>query len=220
MGYLDRFAIDGVGVPASNGDSFFVKDVGTQNSVVLNPTPAITSYTYGMTYEFVPRYNSTGATTVNINGIGEKPLLDCFGNNINTHLSTSRVAIIQYDGTNWRLATSDTIWDGTPNNTINWDLRTNLLTFGRNKNSVTCYVKGSDGTPSYRDFETCIVQAPTQSVSAYLKIVFTKDANGIFQMVSSGVVGSYMFFNFSRTDYTITNSGNCYLIDVWYVPVN
>lgn len=52
------------------GTLIYGVDTGTANAIVANISPAIASYTQGMTYRITINATNTGPTTVNLNGIG------------------------------------------------------------------------------------------------------------------------------------------------------
>jgi hypothetical protein len=71
------------------------------------PSPAITSYAAGVTVALVPDVSGTGgATTLNVNGLGAKPvkLADGSTNPASADLTAGRLYFLTYDGTQFRLA--------------------------------------------------------------------------------------------------------------------
>ena len=79
---------------------------GTANALTLALSPAITTYTAGMTIRFAPSNSNSGATTLNVNGVGAVAVLTpasaaCTGGEIkNGHLCT-----VTYNGAAWILQT-------------------------------------------------------------------------------------------------------------------
>lgn len=60
----------------------FYEDTGTPNSIILNAVghQPLISYTNGLKVRFYTSNSNTGATTVNIDGLGLKPIVDTFNN--------------------------------------------------------------------------------------------------------------------------------------------
>lgn len=84
------------------GDYFV--DTGSANAIVITPTTAITSYTAGRKYFVKVIANNTGATTINVNGLGTKTIKK----NVTVDLSTGdllagQIILVDYDGTNFQL---------------------------------------------------------------------------------------------------------------------
>jgi hypothetical protein len=52
---------------------------GTANAITLTPAPAISAYTDGLTYTFLPTNANTGATTISVSGLSPIQLLDGAG---------------------------------------------------------------------------------------------------------------------------------------------
>ncbi len=71
-------------------------------SIILNPAPA--SYYDGMCFAFKNLTQNTGAVTININGLGAKPVKKPNGNDIAAeNLKTGSIYTIRYNGTNFIL---------------------------------------------------------------------------------------------------------------------
>ena len=87
-----------------NSSSQTLSGVSGTNTIVGTLTPAITSYVAGQTFRFVSAGANTGATTININGLGAKSITKAG----NSPLSGSEIANgaaiqIVYDGTQFQL---------------------------------------------------------------------------------------------------------------------
>jgi len=119
---------------ASNGD--FFTDSGTSDTVVLttiSPKTASASYVDGERIVFYPNANSTGASTVNRDGLGVKNIKDEAGNTLSSGaLSTSSLFAARYflASTEFRqeptvdAATTKTLKSGRKNFFYNGELRT------------------------------------------------------------------------------------------------
>jgi len=85
---------------------------GTANAqtVTLSPTPL--AYTAGMRVRYIPSANNSGATTINVNGLGAKSIF--FGGQacVGGEFISGSVVEIQYDGTNFHLVSHAGGWVG------------------------------------------------------------------------------------------------------------
>lgn len=88
---------------AQNGSMNYVaSDSGSANAYVIAPSPAITSYVAGQVFHFKASANSTGATTLNVSGLGTKAI-QLAGSAITTAISTNGITSVIYDGTQFQL---------------------------------------------------------------------------------------------------------------------
>ena len=79
---------------------------GTANAQTLSLTPAITAYVAGQTFQFIPGNANTGATTININGVGAVAITK-YGTAAlaGGELTPGVVTTLKYDGTQFQLQT-------------------------------------------------------------------------------------------------------------------
>ena len=79
-------------------------DSGAANAYVLTPTVALSSYTAGLLVAFIPTVANTGASTINISGLGTKNIKGSAGNDpINGALAAGKPILLQYDGTQFEI---------------------------------------------------------------------------------------------------------------------
>jgi len=83
--------------------NYFV-DSGSADTIVITPTTALTAYTAGNYFFIKVAATNTGATTINVNGLGAKTLKK----NANSDLSAGdilagQIILVDYDGTNFQL---------------------------------------------------------------------------------------------------------------------
>lgn len=80
-------------------------DTGSANAMVVNDVvPAITSYSAGQGFRIKAGNTVTGATTVNISGIGTRSVKRTDGNDlVNRDILTGQISELVYDGTNFQL---------------------------------------------------------------------------------------------------------------------
>lgn len=82
-------------------------DTGSANVVVVAPTPAVKEYKKGMEIVTKIAVTNTGATTLNVSGLGAVAVkrLD-LGDLQSGDLLVGQIAIFAYDGTSWQLTNS------------------------------------------------------------------------------------------------------------------
>lgn len=88
-----------------NGSQQFVAtDTGTANAYAVALVPAATAYTGGMTVRFKVANANTGASTLNVNGIGAGTIKNESGGDLMPgDLLANQIAELVHDGTNFRL---------------------------------------------------------------------------------------------------------------------
>jgi hypothetical protein len=82
----------------------YVADTGAANAYVIAPSPAITAYTTGQVFVFKATLANTGASTVNVNGLGVKSIVKSVTTALVTgDILASQMCEIIYDGINFIL---------------------------------------------------------------------------------------------------------------------
>ncbi len=81
-----------------------IDDTGSANTYVIAPVPPIIAYAKYQTFKFIAKTANTGASTLNVNGLGAKALVK----DVNVALTTGDILAGQiitavYDGTNFQL---------------------------------------------------------------------------------------------------------------------
>lgn len=79
---------------------------GTGDAITLTLTPAIAAYAAGQAFRFVAQATNTGATTINVNGLGAKNIRHAENSNIvltGGSIIIGQVCEIVYDGAQFRL---------------------------------------------------------------------------------------------------------------------
>jgi hypothetical protein len=85
----------------------YVVDTGSANNIAISPLRAPTSYSAGLAYEVKVAVANTGATTVNVSGLGARALVRMNGQPLVAgDLATAGIALIVYDGVQFQLLTS------------------------------------------------------------------------------------------------------------------
>lgn len=70
--YANWRKLDSLLTGIASNTPFTKTDTGAVNAYVIALTPAITAYTDGLILAFVPANTNTGASTINVNGLGVK----------------------------------------------------------------------------------------------------------------------------------------------------
>lgn len=79
-------------------------DSGAANAYTLTPATPLVAYTSRMLAVFVPTANNTGASTLNVSGLGAKPIVSVAGIPlVSGDLTAGRFYSCFYDGTSFRL---------------------------------------------------------------------------------------------------------------------
>lgn len=96
---------------------------GTADAITLTPSPAITLYSAGMRFAFAATGTNTGATTVNVSGLGAKSVKTLLGAALAAgDITSGNVYSMTYDGTDFRVHESPKVLPvangGTGNTTV------------------------------------------------------------------------------------------------------
>lgn len=97
------------GIPGSvqNRQWSYAADTGAANAYAIALTPAVTAYTAGQDFTFKALNANTGASTLNVNGLGAKSIVHpnstaCVSGDI----LAGQLVTVRYDGTNFQLIAS------------------------------------------------------------------------------------------------------------------
>lgn len=86
-------------------------DGGVADAYTLTPTQPLTAYATDMLAEFTPNADNTGAATLNISGLGVKPIITQAGLALTAgDLGAGRVYLTSYDGASFRLISVTTAY--------------------------------------------------------------------------------------------------------------
>lgn len=87
-----------------NGVALIGIDSGVANAYVVTLAPAPSAYTDGMELEFKPTNDNTGASTINVNGLGAKNIKRIDGTNPAAgDLKTGKFVRVRYDGIEFQI---------------------------------------------------------------------------------------------------------------------
>jgi hypothetical protein len=102
--------------------NFCATDTGSgANVYAIAPTPAYTALAAGEMVCFTPAHTSTGASTLNVNGLGGKSIAfnGLSGLTATATITSNNYYILIYDGNNWQLQTPISGWISTTAGTTN-----------------------------------------------------------------------------------------------------
>jgi len=86
-------------------------DGGAANAYTLTPANALVGYGSKMLVEFTPNADNTGAATLNVSGLGAKPIISAAGAAMTAgDLGASRAYLAAYDGASFRLISVTTAY--------------------------------------------------------------------------------------------------------------
>lgn len=96
----------------------YVVDSGAANAYVITPVPAITAYVAGQQFTFLVGNTNTGASTLNVNGLGAIAITKNVSSPLSANnLTVGAIATVSYDGTNMQLSTAGVSTNGYTNGT-------------------------------------------------------------------------------------------------------
>lgn len=84
----------------------YAADSGSANAITVTLAPAPVAYTVGLVVEVLMNATNTGATTINVNGLGTRAVQFNGAALVAGQLSAGRIYSMIYDGTNFQLQTS------------------------------------------------------------------------------------------------------------------
>jgi hypothetical protein len=104
---LDTMALKAIQYLIQRGQPLYADDTGTANTVVVALSPAAPEYKKGMVVITKIANDNTGASFINVNGLGNKTITHWDGSALGQFdLKNGALAAFAYDGTNFQLAWS------------------------------------------------------------------------------------------------------------------
>ena len=101
-------------------------DTGTANTYAVSLDPAPTAYVDGMALSVKINTDNTGASTINVNGLGGKAIKKPNGNDVSAgNLKAGSIYPLRYNGTNFILQGSDAAGNATPADVLSGKTFTN-----------------------------------------------------------------------------------------------
>lgn len=164
---------------------------GSANAQTLTPTPALAAYAAGQRLTFVAGFGNTGATTINVSGLGTKSVF--FGGFSLTggEIVSNRLYEIVYDGTNYQIVGTCLFGDGivaSPGIAFGQDTDTGLHRSGANTMAI---VTGGFArrTISTADETATLVQLGPAGAVGAPTYSFSGDPNTGFYSVGADSLG-------------------------------
>lgn len=149
--------------------SDYVVDTGSANAYAIAPSPAISAYAVGQIFSFEAANSNSGASTLNVNGVGTKNILKLNGATAlaSGDINVGQIIIVEYDGTEFQML----------NPVANAPLTSSTLKFGGT---------GSDGSLSITSGTTTISASSAKNlVKNYTSISITSTGELAFSTPSS-----------------------------------
>lgn len=110
----------------AGGGDYYV-DSGTTNALVITPQPPILGYVDGLAFKVVPAFANTGATTINVSGLGTKAITTPNGSALSAgQITAGVIMLIVYKGSGFQyinaptgasVASTNDIWAGSSDST-------------------------------------------------------------------------------------------------------
>lgn len=97
------------GIPSAvqNRQWTFAVDNGIQNAVAISPVPAVASYTRGQSFEILMAYAPSTAATLNVSGLGQKPIVKSGGTSLTgNEWAAGDIVRVSFDGANFQIASA------------------------------------------------------------------------------------------------------------------
>lgn len=86
----------------------YAEDTASNDTYVINPSPALTAYAAGVEIVFKAVTANTGACTVNVNGLGAKNLLMLNNQTpADNYIEAGSIVRATYDGTSFQITSPD-----------------------------------------------------------------------------------------------------------------
>jgi hypothetical protein len=170
-----------------NSATVYASGGGTANAHTLTLTPAPAAYAAGQAFSFVANATNTGATTLNVNGLGAKNIVRGNGSTAlaGGEIQSGALVSVVYDGTSFRMDAP-----------TGWELISKASPSGASTIDITL--------PSgYAEFE--VSYALTPSVDAQL--IVRSSTDGTTFPSTGGDYATVYIFNNSTTTSSASSSG-------------
>lgn len=191
---------------------------GTADAITLTPSPAITLYSNGMRFAFLATGTNTGATTVNVSGLGAKSVKTLLGAALAAgDITSGNVYSMTYDGTDFRIHESPKVLPVTSGGTGNSTVTQGDILYASAANTLSKLSAGTSGqylktqgagaNPAWSDLDgTWTDYSATSTIvgwSSYTtKLIYYKTVGNIV-FVSFNLQGTS---NSGTTSFTVANA--------------
>lgn len=160
----------------------YTVDTGTVNNVIANFSPAITSYSTGLIVMVKAANTNTGASTININGLGTRPIYAIGGSPeipfLPSDMMAGDVMILTYDGTRFWMTANPALNVNSTFNAANvTDIATTFRALARKRIQPTVTVTLQLATGIYAPFSVYHVDASRITVQGTMLTTVPVAAN-------------------------------------------
>jgi hypothetical protein len=93
-------------------------DTGAADAYVITPSPAITAYAAGQRFSFIAANASTGASTVNVSGLGTKAVEYQSVALTGAEIKATSTIVIEYDGTAFQMISPSNLLSATAGDVV------------------------------------------------------------------------------------------------------
>lgn len=95
----------------------FAIDTGSQNALSVAIDPPLTMYRQGLPLRVLVKSNNSGPTTINVNGLGNRPVVRASGSQLEANdLRVGMIALLVDDGTKFQMVNFQGVLSATTNN--------------------------------------------------------------------------------------------------------
>lgn len=155
------------------------------DTYIATITPAITAYSAGQMFHINFTNVNTGASTINLNGLGAKNIVDSAGSALSAGVLTGVVSVI-YNGTNFQIlgvsasVVSQTITNGVTDKAPSEDAVFDALALKLNANDASVTDSRNRKLYGYQNTDSSVTGSTSQTVLVNIKIDGgTMGANGV-----------------------------------------
>ncbi|VVC75980.1 hypothetical protein AQUSIP_12810 [Aquicella siphonis] len=181
------------------GQYVYAVDTGTANNYAASLSPTLTSYTAGLGIRLKVAHNNTGASTININGLGAKAITYSNGSAlIGGELVAGMIASLMYDGTQFQFINSSSSSSSVNANQV----QSNVYNFFADVSASVNTIKSGINSISPP------IISPTAGISFYVKIANTNTGSTTLVIQQSPTAN----YNFNITNIDGTSLSSSQLI--------
>jgi hypothetical protein len=142
----------------------YYADTGSANAYAITPSPAITAYAAGQKFAFKAGNDNTGASTLDVNSLGTKSIVDVTGTAVGANdIRQDGIYEVVYDGTSFQLMspkgyeTGDVIKVATAT-----DTRSSTVTVTDHAQGLTGWSLQADTFYLIEGYLSCNIPTPSQ----------------------------------------------------------
>ena len=224
-GYMNRF-IEGLEVSlnqdgtlkstALDGTKVYAADAGSTDDYAITLAPAPSAYATGQTFRFKANTANTGASTLNVNGLGAKTIKKNYNSDLATgDILANQLVEVIYDGTNFQMlspvATAESGIMSTTKYAPQGFLINGKIVPSVASNNLTVAIKGMDGNdPSASNPVYVRIGDTVRTLTAALSV--TKNAgtnwfNAGATELATKEIDYFVYLGYNTTDAVVIGFG-------------